>query len=135
MGFVGPRPELPKIVHTYTPSQKKILEYKPGLFGISQLVLREGVNYKLKLAIENNYYPHKNFTRDMLILLLTPLVLADHTFTRIIPFIKHRREYTDTGWFRYLMSSNGGVLEEGHFETDEIENRKEEEIHAPMARQ
>ena len=105
MAFVGPRPELPRIVDTYTPEQKQVLKYRPGLFGISQLVLREGVDYRKKLRIELAYYPKRSFVKDILILILTPLVLAQHTITRILPFVENKREYTDTFWFRYLISA------------------------------
>jgi lipopolysaccharide/colanic/teichoic acid biosynthesis glycosyltransferase len=37
MSFVGPRPEVPEYVATYTPEQKKLLEVKPGITGPASL--------------------------------------------------------------------------------------------------
>ncbi len=111
MGFVGPRPELPRIVDTYTPEQRRVLNYRPGVFGISQLVLREGVDYRKKLKIELAYYPRRNLLKDLLILALTPWVLAQHTITRILPFVENKREYTDTAWFRFLISADRETVE------------------------
>src|ERR1035437_11158374 len=31
MSFVGPRPEVPRYVERYTPEQREILQYKPGI--------------------------------------------------------------------------------------------------------
>ncbi len=108
MCFVGPRPELPQIVATYTDDQKPVLRYKPGLMGISQLVLREGVDYRKKLVIENAYYPRRTLLKDALIVLLTPLVLFDHTLGKVLPFWRRRNEYTDAFWFKFLLGVNGG---------------------------
>nr|HRI48114.1 sugar transferase [Ignavibacteriaceae bacterium] len=37
MSLVGPRPEVLPIVETYNESQRQVLNYKPGLTGISQI--------------------------------------------------------------------------------------------------
>ncbi len=107
MGFVGPRPELPNIVRTYDDEQKNVLKYKPGLLGISQLVLREGVDYKKKLKIENKYYPNRTFLKDALIVAATPFVIMDNALSRVFAPSKRRLEYTDTPWFKFLMGING----------------------------
>ena len=109
MSFIGPRPELPKVVDTYNIEQKEVLRFKPGLFGISQLVMREGVNYRLKLKIECAYYPHREFFKDSLIIAITPFVLVRHTLGRVLPFFHNKNEYIKTRWFKWLMNSNGGI--------------------------
>lgn len=107
MSFVGPRPELPKIVSTYDENQLRIFEFKPGLFGISQLALREGVDYRKKLDIELAYYPHRNLLKDSLIVVFTPLVLASHTMGKILPFAKPKSDYSNSALIKFLIPQNG----------------------------
>ncbi|MCD6502079.1 sugar transferase [bacterium] len=78
MTFIGPRPERPPIVEAYTERQLDILSFTPGLFGISQLVFREGVIVPKKIALELKYYESRNIFRDIKILLYTPIVLISH---------------------------------------------------------
>jgi len=40
MSFVGPRPELPRYVALYTPEQREILKYKPGITDVASLLFR-----------------------------------------------------------------------------------------------
>ena len=40
MSFVGPRPEVPRYVDAYTPKQREILEYKPGITDMATLLFR-----------------------------------------------------------------------------------------------
>jgi lipopolysaccharide/colanic/teichoic acid biosynthesis glycosyltransferase len=40
MSFVGPRPELPRYVEHYTPEQREILKYKPGITELATLHFR-----------------------------------------------------------------------------------------------
>lgn len=40
MSFVGPRPEVPRYVDRYTPEQRQILDYKPGITDLATLVFR-----------------------------------------------------------------------------------------------
>ena len=37
MSLIGPRPEAPEFVHFYTPEQRQVLAYKPGITGRVQL--------------------------------------------------------------------------------------------------
>ena len=41
MSFVGPRPEVPRFVDQYTPEQREILDYKPGITDLATLVFRD----------------------------------------------------------------------------------------------
>ena len=107
MSFVGPRPELPKIVKTYDEEQKNVLKFEPGLFGISQLVLREGVDYRKKLIIENAYYPHRTLLKDFTITFLTPFVIVDNALGKILGHNGKKTAYTNTSWFRFIIRHNG----------------------------
>ena len=40
MSFVGPRPEVPRYVERYTPEQREILKYKPGITDVATLLFR-----------------------------------------------------------------------------------------------
>jgi lipopolysaccharide/colanic/teichoic acid biosynthesis glycosyltransferase len=40
MSFVGPRPEVPRYVERYTPEQREILKYKPGITDMATLLFR-----------------------------------------------------------------------------------------------
>ncbi|MBL9168117.1 MAG: sugar transferase [Verrucomicrobiales bacterium] len=40
MSFVGPRPEVPRYVAHYTPEQRQLLNYKPGITDLATLVFR-----------------------------------------------------------------------------------------------
>lgn len=85
MAFIGPRPERPPIVEAYTPRQKDILNFTPGLFGISQLVFREGVVVSEKIEVELKYYENRNLFGDIKILIYTPIVLASHVLGKVKP--------------------------------------------------
>jgi len=85
MTFIGPRPERPPIVEAYTPRQKDILNFTPGLFGISQLVFREGVVVSEKIEVELRYYESRTIFADIKILLWTPVVLFAHIAGKIRP--------------------------------------------------
>lgn len=41
MSFVGPRPEVPRYVERYTPEQRQLLNYKPGITDLATLVFRD----------------------------------------------------------------------------------------------
>ncbi len=41
MSFVGPRPEVPRYVDRYTPEQRQILNFKPGITDLATLVFRD----------------------------------------------------------------------------------------------
>lgn len=41
MSFVGPRPEVPRYVDRYTPEQRQLLKFKPGITDLATLVFRD----------------------------------------------------------------------------------------------
>ncbi len=85
MAFIGPRPERPPIVEAYTERQLEILRFTPGLFGISQLVFREGVVVSEKIALELRYYENRNFFTDIRVLFYTPIVIISHMAGKVRP--------------------------------------------------
>jgi lipopolysaccharide/colanic/teichoic acid biosynthesis glycosyltransferase len=71
MSLVGPRPEMPFIVETYTERHSQRLHVKPGITGLWQLsgdrnyLIHENIEYDLY------YIQHRNFFMDGAILLHT----------------------------------------------------------------
>lgn len=75
MSIIGPRPEVTSITAGYTPEQRMIFNFKPGLTGIAQVNGRQLIPYEEKLKMEIEYYEKANFWSDIKILLKTPLVV------------------------------------------------------------
>lgn len=71
MSIVGPRPEIPEIVSTYTPEQKKALTIKPGITGLSQISGRDDLPIDVKLNYEIEYVERFSFTLDCKIVFKT----------------------------------------------------------------
>jgi exopolysaccharide biosynthesis polyprenyl glycosylphosphotransferase len=73
MSLVGPRPEMPFIVATYTERHSQRLQVKPGITGLWQLsgdrnyLIHENMEYDLY------YIQHRNFFMDLAILLHTTI--------------------------------------------------------------
>lgn len=59
MSFVGPRPEVPRYVERYTPEQRRLLDYKPGITDLATLVFRdEETLLKSATNVEEFYVAH-----------------------------------------------------------------------------
>jgi lipopolysaccharide/colanic/teichoic acid biosynthesis glycosyltransferase len=71
MSFIGPRPEIPEIIKTYSDEQKKALRVKPGLTGLSQVNGRDDLPLNRKLEYEISYVENHSFLLDLKILLKT----------------------------------------------------------------
>ena len=87
MSFVGPRPEMPRYVERYTPEQREILKFKPGITDMATMLFRneeallrgtgdvEGfyLRYCLPKKIELNlqYAQHASVLRDIWIIVQT----------------------------------------------------------------
>jgi exopolysaccharide biosynthesis polyprenyl glycosylphosphotransferase len=73
MSLVGPRPEMPFIVDTYTERHSQRLQVQPGITGLWQLsgdrnyLIHENIEYDLY------YIKHRNFFMDLAILLHTTI--------------------------------------------------------------
>jgi lipopolysaccharide/colanic/teichoic acid biosynthesis glycosyltransferase len=81
MSIVGPRPESIKFADCYTDTQLKVLDYKPGIFGPSQVVTRDectfypengdpvqfyrDVLFPMKTRIDLSYYPDRTLFSDI----------------------------------------------------------------------
>ena len=76
MSLVGPRPEIPDIVATYTEEQKNVLTVRPGLTGYTQINGRDDLAIIPKLQLENKYIAKMSLLFDLRIILFTlPAVL------------------------------------------------------------
>ena len=87
MSLVGPRPEVPKYVGFYTEEQRRVLEVRPGITGVSQLEFRheeellagqedvEGFYIAsvmpAKLLLDLCYVQNRTFSKDFALLLRT----------------------------------------------------------------
>ena len=71
MSLVGPRPEIPEIVQTYSPQQKKALSIRPGVTGLSQINGRDDLPIEIKLNFEVEYVRTVSMGLDFKILLKT----------------------------------------------------------------
>jgi lipopolysaccharide/colanic/teichoic acid biosynthesis glycosyltransferase len=87
MSFVGPRPELATYVQHYTPAQRELLQFQPGLTDLATLLFRNEavllrgaddveafyLRYCLprKLALELEYVPRANLLSDLWIMAQT----------------------------------------------------------------
>jgi exopolysaccharide biosynthesis polyprenyl glycosylphosphotransferase len=76
MSLVGPRPEMPFIVQTYTEWQKTRLRVKPGLTGLWQVAGRKNLPLHQNLEYDYYYVKNQSLLLDAEILLRTvPAVL------------------------------------------------------------
>ena len=87
MAFVGPRPEAPRFVADYTPEQRKILEYRPGLVDPATLKYRHEERILAeypdpqkaylekvlpdKLKVSLDYQQKRGFRSDLMVILRT----------------------------------------------------------------
>jgi lipopolysaccharide/colanic/teichoic acid biosynthesis glycosyltransferase len=77
MSFVGPRPDLPIQVATYTDIQKNRLAVKPGLTGIAQISGNTRIGWDERINLDLWYIEHWSFWLDIKILLLTPFAVIN----------------------------------------------------------
>ena len=71
MSLVGPRPEMPFIVKTYSPWQRKRLEIKPGLTGLWQILGRKDLPLHKNLEYDFYYMQNQSLMLDLVILFKT----------------------------------------------------------------
>jgi len=71
MSMVGPRPEEPRIVQTYTAWQRKRLLVKPGLTGPMQVNGRADLPLDDRVRLEIDYIQHYSLWEDLKIMALT----------------------------------------------------------------
>ncbi len=75
MSIVGPRPELTKITDQFTPEQRQVFNFKPGITGISQVNGRQSLTPEERVIMEIAYYSKATFWSDLQIILRTPKVV------------------------------------------------------------
>lgn len=75
MSLVGPRPHMPKEVEQYKPSQKKVLNIKPGITGFSQISGQSNLEFDEEVRLDMYYIENWSPWFDLLILLKTPWVV------------------------------------------------------------
>ncbi len=76
MSMVGPRPEMPFIVETYQPWQRRRLDVKPGVTGLWQVIGRKNLPLHLNMEYDFYYIKNQSFLLDVEILFRTiPAVL------------------------------------------------------------
>ena len=86
MSLVGPRPEDPRYVAQYTPKQKEVLKFRPGITSAASLAYRreeemlDGLDWEkvyqnevlpAKLAIDLDYFSKRTLASDLLLIVRT----------------------------------------------------------------
>jgi exopolysaccharide biosynthesis polyprenyl glycosylphosphotransferase len=76
MSLVGPRPEMPFIVSTYTDWQRRRLEAKPGITGLWQILGRKDLPLHENIEYDFYYIKNQSILLDLVILIRTVLVVV-----------------------------------------------------------
>ncbi|MBU1446162.1 sugar transferase [Patescibacteria group bacterium] len=71
MSLVGPRPEMPFIVETYSKWQRKRLDVKPGVTGLWQILGRKDLPLHENIEYDFYYIQNQSFLLDIVILIRT----------------------------------------------------------------
>lgn len=92
MSLVGPRPEDPRYVERYTPAQRQILAYRPGITSAASLTYRHeeslltGPDWEIvylqevmpaKLAVDLDYMAQRSLFTDLQLILRTVMSMAN----------------------------------------------------------
>ena len=77
MSLVGPRPLLPEYDAHYSESQKRRLEVKPGITGLSQVNGRNSLSWEKRFELDVRYVENQTFWLDCQILMKTIVQLFD----------------------------------------------------------
>jgi lipopolysaccharide/colanic/teichoic acid biosynthesis glycosyltransferase len=72
MSLVGPRPEMPFVVHRYNSRQRQRLQVVPGITGLWQLSAERGLPIHDNLQYDLSYIRNRSFFMDLAILIQTP---------------------------------------------------------------
>ena len=78
MAFVGPRPDLPDDIKTYSKKERKILLVRPGITGYNQAVNSNSVTAHEKLKNDVYYVEHMSLAFDIKIILMTIKTVVSH---------------------------------------------------------
>jgi lipopolysaccharide/colanic/teichoic acid biosynthesis glycosyltransferase len=72
MSLVGPRPEMPFIVHRYNSQQRQRLQVVPGITGLWQLSAERGLPIHDNIHYDLSYIRNRSLFMDLAILIHTP---------------------------------------------------------------
>jgi lipopolysaccharide/colanic/teichoic acid biosynthesis glycosyltransferase len=76
MSLVGPRPPIPYELENYDPWHwRRVLEMKPGITGMWQVVGRSKTTFDEMVRLDIHYITHWSLWLDMKIILMTPLAV------------------------------------------------------------
>jgi len=78
MCLVGPRPDITEITDCYSKEERVVLEFKPGVTGISQVNGRQTLTPSERVKMEINYYKNATFLCDLLIMIKTIKVVFNN---------------------------------------------------------
>ena len=78
MCLVGPRPDITEITDCYSKEERVVLEFKPGVTGISQVNGRQTLTPSERVKMEINYYKNATFLSDLLIIIKTIKVVFNN---------------------------------------------------------
>lgn len=73
MSIVGPRPEMPFIVNSYTEEQRERLKVKPGITGVWQISAVRGEPIHANMEYDLFYIEHRSLLLDLIIMVKTVL--------------------------------------------------------------
>ena len=73
MSLIGPRPLFLEYVEMYSDKQKRRLDMRPGITGLSQVLGRNHISWSSKLRLDVFYVDHWSWMLDFKIILLTPI--------------------------------------------------------------
>lgn len=71
MSIVGPRPEMPFIVNSYTAEQRERLKVKPGITGVWQISAVRGEPIHANMEYDLFYIEHRSLLLDLIIMIKT----------------------------------------------------------------
>jgi lipopolysaccharide/colanic/teichoic acid biosynthesis glycosyltransferase len=106
MSLVGPRPDLPRFMSALTPAQRKILAFRPGLTGPTQLRYIAEEEWLSPVNIDENYAENLfadkissdlayvtnwSLRRDAVLILYTPVALAFAALGRLTGLFPARK--------------------------------------------
>jgi len=98
MSVVGPRPDLPRFMSALTPEQRRVLAFRPGITGPTQIRYVAEEEFLSPVNIDENYVDNVfadkiasdlayvsnwSFREDILLILYTPVALLFKVFGRV----------------------------------------------------
>lgn len=96
MSVVGPRPDIPESVATYTPVQHQRFLVKPGLTGVAQISGNIHLTWADRIALDRWYISNWSWGLDLRIILLTPYAICRGESVDFDPLQLHPRLSTRT---------------------------------------